>query len=553
LKAANTTTTKPSTTNTPIQPKVTTTPDGQMKIVKNIANQSVVSGKTTLTSLLTSNSNKLVGRRLLMTKAADGTTRVVANAANILPKNLQNAQQSLIKVQTTGAQPTLQTVQIQQPVTTTSTPVKQNETPQRVQIMRTPDGRITVKGLLPGQQLVQYPDGKLQVMTNAQLQSSGLTVKTPTTTTPIKPLIKPSPNTSLGKVVVQGNQLKPANQQQQQQSPVKTQQVLVKTPGTPVVQKVATPNTVVVSGGQVIQQQVVISGNQVIGTPGQQVITNQIVVNNQSLAQQIASGKVQMATINGQQVLIRPTGNNQAQVVAQLTPGNLTQLNTGQTAVATPVKQTVAQAQTVETAKVVQTPQQTIQTTVKPPVQRDNAGQNDQTTMEQLLAGQPPGTVIKCVTAQVIQTPQGPRIVLQGLQGADFTAQQLAAVQQQVKQQLLKGEFSFDCLIEVMACGFAWESLVEFDVFSTSVDRKTRRAGTHKDIPRRAAEQFRSDLSRKCSESAAAASSRPTECRSVTLDAGQSSTSTERHQTDCFNSTAGMQHDPQAQGDSATC
>jgi nucleosome-remodeling factor subunit BPTF len=524
-----------------------------MKIVKNIANQSVVSGKTTLTSLLTSNSNKLVGRRLLMTKAADGTTRVVANAANILPKNLQNAQQSLIKVQTTGAQPTLQTVQIQQPVTTTSTPVKQNETPQRVQIMRTPDGRITVKGLLPGQQLVQYPDGKLQVMTNAQLQSSGLTVKTPTTTTPIKPLIKPSPNTSLGKVVVQGNQLKPANQQQQQQSPVKTQQVLVKTPGTPVVQKVATPNTVVVSGGQVIQQQVVISGNQVIGTPGQQVITNQIVVNNQSLAQQIASGKVQMATINGQQVLIRPTGNNQAQVVAQLTPGNLTQLNTGQTAVATPVKQTVAQAQTVETAKVVQTPQQTIQTTVKPPVQRDNAGQNDQTTMEQLLAGQPPGTVIKCVTAQVIQTPQGPRIVLQGLQGADFTAQQLAAVQQQVKQQLLKGEFSFDCLIEVMACGFAWESLVEFDVFSTSVDRKTRRAGTHKDIPRRAAEQFRSDLSRKCSESAAAASSRPTECRSVTLDAGQSSTSTERHQTDCFNSTAGMQHDPQAQGDSATC
>lgn len=59
-----------------------------------------------------------------------------------------------------------------------------------------------------------------------------------------------------------------------------------------------------------------------------------------------------------------------------------------------------------------------------------------------LLAGQPPGTVIKCVTAQVIQTTQGPRIVLQGLQGADFTPQQLAMVQQQVKQQLLKGIFN---------------------------------------------------------------------------------------------------------------
>lgn len=59
-----------------------------------------------------------------------------------------------------------------------------------------------------------------------------------------------------------------------------------------------------------------------------------------------------------------------------------------------------------------------------------------------LLAGQPPGTVIKCVTAQVIQTTEGPRIVLQGLQGADFTAQQLSMVQAQVKQQLLKGEQS---------------------------------------------------------------------------------------------------------------
>lgn len=93
---------------------VTTTPDGQMKIVKNLGNQ-VVSGKTTLTSLLTSNSNKLIGRRLLMTKAPDGTTRVVANSANILPKNIQNSQQSLIKVQTSSGQQTVQTMSMQQP------------------------------------------------------------------------------------------------------------------------------------------------------------------------------------------------------------------------------------------------------------------------------------------------------------------------------------------------------------------------------------------------------------------------------------------------------
>lgn len=76
------------------------------------------------------------------------------------------------------------------------------------------------------------------------------------------------------------------------------------------------------------------------------------------------------------------------------------------------------------------------------------AGKSEMTVEETLAATQPPGTVIKCVTAQVIQTDKGPRIVLQGLQGADFTQTQMNMVQQQVKQQLLKGEqeFGFDSL-----------------------------------------------------------------------------------------------------------
>lgn len=43
--------------------------------------------------------------------------------------------------------------------------------------------------------------------------------------------------------------------------------------GSPVVQKVGTPNTVVVSGGQVFAaspgQQIVVGGNQVVSSPGQ--------------------------------------------------------------------------------------------------------------------------------------------------------------------------------------------------------------------------------------------------------------------------------------------
>jgi len=42
------------------------------------------------------------------------------------------------------------------------------------------------------------------------------------------------------------------------------------------------------------------------------------------------------------------------------------------------------------------------------------------------------------VTAQLMQTPQGPRIILQGLQGVQLEQQQLVTIQQQVKQQLLK-------------------------------------------------------------------------------------------------------------------
>ncbi|KAG5899121.1 hypothetical protein JTB14_021623 [Gonioctena quinquepunctata] len=455
--------------------QVTTTPDGQMKIVKNVIlpNQAVVSGKNTLTSLLTSNTTKLAGRRILMTKGPDGTTRVITGTANLLPKTLATTQQSLIKTQTSSSQQVQQTVQVQQPTTSTiSTPTQQQsikETPQRVQIMRTPDGRITVKGLLPGQQLVQYPDGKLQVLTTAQLQSSGLTTKTqqqqqPVTPSTPKAILKQAIHTSVGKAIVQASPLKPVVAQPPvQQSPVKVQQQVLVKQGSPVIQKITSQqqqqqsgSVVVTSGAPMLQQQVVLGTNQVITTNqnGQQVITNQIVVNNQNLAQQLATGKVQVATINGQQVLIRPTGNNQAQVVAQLTPGHLTpqaiqpqQQTTPSIRPNTPVKQIVRQqpepaAQQPVALQKPQTPQSIQQALQSPTKQVQDNNQIDQATMDQLLVGQPAGTVIKCVTAQVIQTQQGPRIVLQGLQGADFTPQQLAAVQQQVKQQLLKAQAS---------------------------------------------------------------------------------------------------------------
>lgn len=98
-------------------------------------------------------------------------------------------------------------------------------------------------------------------------------------------------------------------------------------------------------------------------------------------------------------------------------------------------------------------PQQ--QTQQQPTTTQQQTQSNQPMSIEEsLLQGQPPGTVIKCVTAQVIQTEQGPRIVLQGLVGNDFTQQQLALVQQQVKQQLLKGLYTLRNHIYILFVNF---------------------------------------------------------------------------------------------------
>ncbi|KAJ9577901.1 hypothetical protein L9F63_025239, partial [Diploptera punctata] len=224
---------------------------------------------------------------------------------------------------------------------------------------------------------------------------------------------------------------------------------------------------------------------------GQLLSTGQLVVSGSNLAAQLASGKAQLATIGGQQVLIRTvtpganavvvsgsgsvpalTSTNAAVATTVATPGGNLLVKTVTTPV-TPAQQQTIQQQTAEVQTSIDqnqtipstTPEIAATTTVTKQVQQQQTLQpqsqiqqqlpqqapavepqapiEDNTPEpgsleQQLLMGQPPGTIIKCVTAQVIQTAQGPRIVLQGLQGAEFTPQQLSVVQQQVKQQLLK-------------------------------------------------------------------------------------------------------------------
>lgn len=329
------------------------------------------SGKSTLTSLLTNNNSTPTGqktvigtRRIIMTKGADGTTRVVTQPT-IVPKT--NPEGASSKATNSGTQ---------------------KDGPQKVQIIRGPDGKLSVKGLLAGQQLIQMPDGKLHVVMAGQQGTCGQLVasipnKVVEPTAPrsdhaavqIKsPAETLSPQRAVGTpaqhILVQGNRqllVQPAQPMIVQSGP---------RPGaSPRLQAVQT----VLVPGQILQRQAVPTPVQAIRPAPppprpppvrpRAPATQQIVVNNPVLAQQIAAGKIQLATVNGQQVLIRPTGNNQAQIVAHI---GTSPPPAPAPRPAPPPAQTLAPALT-----------------------------EDQLMERRLLAGQPPGTVIKTVTAQV--------------------------------------------------------------------------------------------------------------------------------------------------------
>ncbi|XP_069695049.1 nucleosome-remodeling factor subunit NURF301 isoform X3 [Periplaneta americana] len=511
--------------------------DGTLKMVTKVAippspSTQLTSGKTTLTSLLTNTANNTQGktflgtRRIFMTKGADGTTRVVTGPTSILPKTAGQQGQSLIKIQPN-----------------TQTPVASNPpSQQRVQILKGPDGKIQVRGLMPGQQLVQMPDGKLHVLNTAQVAGNRVlaagtkTSMIRTSAAGTSPLQQPASATKANstptkQIAIAAAQLKGTGEVPQSPTKSPQQHVMIRQQiaGTQVVQKVAAqPGTVVVSGGQVFAPgQIVVSGNQVVGTPtqvmtagGQLLSTSQLVVSGSNFAA-LAPGKT-LATFGGQQVVFRTvtpsanavvvsggasvpaltstnatcggttmaTAGSNLLVKTVTTPVSLAQqqmiqvpvkalkspvgsssggtsaatspTKTQQTVVTTQntvIQQPVAQVQTpnsnVQTAPSMTTSaaevpslvaqQQQLTSPQQPadaaaPAEEKLASAEPASLEQQLLVGQPPGTVIKCVTAQVIQTPQGPRIVLQGLQGAEFTQQQLAVVQQQVKQQLLKAQ-----------------------------------------------------------------------------------------------------------------
>ncbi|EAA10839.5 AGAP006133-PA [Anopheles gambiae str. PEST] len=407
-------------------------------------------------------------QRKILVKNADGTTKII--------------QQNVAAPSSSG----------QQQTATTPKP----DGPQKVQIIRGPDGKVSVRGLNPGQQLIQTPDGKLHVLSSNPNSPKQMITKIAQKIVKVGPTGTPSTSAATS-TVTSGDASNPSTPTQHilnkgvlvrnatstptaaatPQQPVKQvvqRQLLQKvqtsnaTTTLQNVQQIVSPATqkIVINNQSTLQKVITSSGHQQLlatSTPVQKVVTSNL--------QQLLQGTQHQG---GQKVIVEPTAAAAAAAAAAATTSTAQPtLQTQKVLLATtPGQPTVTKQILIQNAgSAGGTPQQIIinhggqkmvQQIVASPGQQImiggqriilNSGQKIvsntplqiqtqpavvNSVEQSLLQGQPPGTVIKCVTAQVVHTGQGPRIVLQGLQGSDFTPQQTALVQQQVKQQLLR-------------------------------------------------------------------------------------------------------------------
>jgi len=296
-------------------------------------------------------------------------------------------------------------------------------TQQKVQIVKSADGKIQVRGLLPGQQLVQMPDGKLQIFSSQQASS---------TASPVKP--------ALGGKVIGGNSVIQSPQSTNQ--PVKLlpaqQPSLLPKPAAGVITSPSktyciqrNPNVPTLNNTPIQPKLQPIQPSPLPATPPQpaQAVPSQATppqpaqpapstgatpgTPKQSKVVGIQSLGANTVTIKDGQLIVQGPDHAAATAIAR-------QLSTGQAKLGNVGgKQVLVIIAPEEQAPPPPPPEPPKEPTPPP---------------REPTPPPPPITV----TAQLMQTPQGPRIILQGLQGVQLEQQQLVTIQQQVKQQLLK-------------------------------------------------------------------------------------------------------------------
>ena len=377
---------------------------------------------------------------------------------------------------------------------------------QKVQVVQCGDGKLQVRGLLPGQQLMRTPDGKLQILGTPTIQqqpvvtptsSVTLAASSPASQTPGGPgRIILQPGTAGGSQIVYTGQ--PAAQPQTPVQPqLPTSPIKIASPGggqviaTPLApgSQIPTGMTAFVSGGKTYcipkatmalannkptspvvsgvlkspvmssqlptthstpQQPAPPSGKQMVEvkTLGQNVVSfkgNQMIVSGpdveqaQAIAKQLSSGQARLATMNGKQVLIStsttmvpPGGDQQSKSPIVATPKTPTTLIKSEPE---PVK-----LPTEPLPKAQATAPAPTQGPVQAPALDIKAEEPATSEVAASAASEAASASPQQVTAQLVQTPNGPRIILQGIHGGDIPREQLVQLQQQVKVELLKAQ-----------------------------------------------------------------------------------------------------------------
>ena len=394
---------------------------------------------------------------------------------------------------------------------------------QKVQIVRSADGKIQVRGLLPGQQLVQMPDGRLQIFS---APSSSSNVNTTTTSTVVAPgpsrvvLQSPQTQASIGmtsnftspsvssKLVSSGGPqiMNSPNQIIAQQLPPGAQipagmtafvsggktYIIPKTTPAITSQPNSTVNIISNSNPTISSTPTVVSSisNNTLGnknapspstgsistatnsptTPKQMVEVkalgpnvvqfkgNQMIVSGpdvqqaQLIAKQLSSGAARLATLGGKQVLISTSAmantipttalKSDGEVVNSnmLTSNTTSPTNTSVVGLQTGVKQLNANEMNSKSSISLNEPipegtkTGSPNVTVTKDINQISSGTTDESAQSLIDKGS------SQATAQLLQTPQGPRIILQGIQAANIPKEQLLSIQQQVKTQLLKAQ-----------------------------------------------------------------------------------------------------------------
>lgn len=123
---------------------------------------------------------QIIASRRVIVKNPDGTTRIIQQT--VAPQVSKQSASSGNSAADTSATTSTASNFKQHLQSTSQTPSKSannlatsaSPAPQqhKVQIIRGPDGKVSVRGLNPGQQLIQMPDGKLHVLTTAPSSST---------------------------------------------------------------------------------------------------------------------------------------------------------------------------------------------------------------------------------------------------------------------------------------------------------------------------------------------------------------------------------------------